>query len=471
MTTANELLAADRAFLWNLERQNPGLHLAGLAKIEGSIERSEVLQQVRRLRRLPRFGLRVEAAPFGAPRWRAADLDPERHVHVAHDGDPAAALDAALTKPLDPSRPLWEVHLLPGHHDSGDALLVKTHLAAVDGLGTNELFDVLFDASATNSRDDPPEQLLAADSVPGTLRNESCSGRRLAEWVEDWTGAGQDLVDGAMRLASEDVRTALLTLNETMPDAALPPLPLPFNRVGKGRRRLIRHEISYADIRTIRSRLGGALSDVVLAMVGGALERYLAGRGLQVAGRHLRIALATDVPGRGGKRRSLLPIEVPLGVGAAHRLRAVHQLARLFRAAHVPDVLTRLARVLQRSGPLAAAAAATTSRLRPPFHLAVANATGPQIPAFLAGRPVIGYTPSWPVGPGQGLSCAFFAYNQLLHVGLTVDEGACPGGAALPDLLAESLSELREAAGSSPRRPVRNPPPPPRPHADQTLET
>ncbi len=44
-------------------------------------------------------------------------------------------------------------------------------------------------------------------------------------------------------------------------------------------------------------------------------------------------------------------------------------------------------------------------------------------------------------------------------------------GAALPELLAESLSELREAAGSSPRRPVRNPPLEPLSHADQTLET
>ncbi len=471
MTTANELLAADRAFLWNLERRNPGLHIAGLARIEGSIGHRELLRQVGRLGRLPRFGLRVETAPFGAPRWRAARFDPEQHVHVAGDGDRVAALGDALTKPLDPSRPLWEVHLLPKHHDYGDALLVKTHLAAVDGLGTSALFDVLFDTRVRNSRDDPSEPLIAVGPLLGARRPENCSGRRLAERIEDWTGAGQDLVGGAMHLASEDVRTALLTLNETMPDAALPPPPLPFNRPGKGRRRLIRHEFSYADIRTIRSRLGGALSDVVLAMVGGALERYLTGRGVPVKGRNLRIALATDVPGRGGKRRSLLPIEVPLGLNAAHRFRSVHQLARLLRAAHVPDVLARLSRVPQRGGRLTAAAAAMTSRIRPSFHLAVANATGPQIPTFLAGRTVIGYTPSWPVGFGQGLSCAFFAYNQLLHVGLTVDEGACPDGDALPDLLAESLSELREAAGSSPRRPVRDSPLAPRPHADQTLET
>ena len=152
MTTANELLAADQAFLWNLERQSPGLHIAGLARVEGGIERNEVLQQVWRLRRLrslrtPRgdHSLRVPALARGAlqsgatrSRCRKPATRPLRST-------------TALTKPLDPSRPLWEVHLLPGHHDSGDALLVKTHLAAVDGLGTNDLFDVLFDTGARNN--------------------------------------------------------------------------------------------------------------------------------------------------------------------------------------------------------------------------------------------------------------------------------------------------------------------------------
>ena len=476
MTTANEALAADRAFLWHLERQSPGLHIAGLARIEGGIERDDVLQQVERLRGLPRFGLRVETSPLGAPpRWRSAPFEPERHVHVAAGSDPAAALHGALEKPLDPKRPLWEAHVLPAYHDGGDALLLKAHLAAVDGLGTNDLFEVLFDSVAARSDENPPE--AEANGRGGkdtgkkdTGRSRAASGRRVAEWVENWAGAGQDLVEGAAQLASEEVLTALLTLNEVMPDAALPPLPLPFNRPVAGHRRLIRSELSYADIRTIRSRLGGALSDVVLAVVGGALDRYLVTRGISTAGRSLRIALAADVPDRGRKRRSMLPVDVPLNVDAAQRLRAVHQLTRLLRAAHVPDVLASLVRVQGVAGPLAAVASAMTSRVRPPFHLTVANATGPQIPMFLAGRPVMSYTPSWPVGIGQGLSCAFFAYNQLLHVGITVNERACPNGAVLPELLAESLGELREAAGSAPRPPIRDAPFPPSSHADQTLE-
>lgn len=471
MTAANEALAADRAVLWNLERHAPGLHIAGLAQLEGQIGPQEVLQQIDRLRRLPQFGLRVETPPFGSPRWRQARLAPERHFHVAANSDPVAALDDALGKPLDSGRPLWEVHLLPGYHEGGDALLVKAHLAAVDGLGTNELFGALFDSSEGAAAGAPEPLPANGDDGPAGSRTATALGGHVAEWLGDWRQAGQDLLAGAVQLASEETRTALLTLSEAMPDAAMAPLPLPFNRSLGGRRRLIRAELSYADVRTIRSRLGGALSDVVLAVVGGALQRYLEGHGTPISGRSLRVALATDIPSRNGQRhRSLLPIEIPLRAGASERMHSVLQLARLMRAAGVASALSRFAGVQRAGGPLAAAATAVSSSARPPFHLTVANATGPQIPQYLAGRAVTGYTPSWPVGFGQGLSCAFFAYNQLLHVGLTVDERACPDAAVLPNLLAESLDELRQAAGSAPRRLVRTAPPSPQPQAVPTLE-
>ena len=453
----------------------------------------------------------MEKPPFGGPRWRPARLEPRKHVRVAGRDDPAAALGAALSQALDPQRPLWELHLLPGFHAGGDALLFKTHPAAVDGLGTGDLFDVLFDSGpgadgasvpdrpdgegssdgngdanhsggangsdgangkgdATASDAGNAATLSSCDDAGNLFRPGVDGGRRMAEWVQDWTGAGQDLFGSAVGLASEDARTAFLTLSETMPDAALPPVPLPFNGPVRGRRRLIRSELSYADVRRVRARLGGALSDVVLAVVAGGLERYLSRRGVPTSRRGLKIALATDVADRGGKRRSLLPVEVPLGIGAAERLGAVRQLTRLLRAARVADALSHLAGVQRATGALAAAGTAVAASIRPPFHLTVANETGPQIPQFLTGRPVVGYTPSWPVGFGQGLSCAFFAYNQLLHVGLTVDERACPDGDELPDLLAESLEELREAAGSPARRPVRSAPPPAL-HADQPLET
>ncbi len=447
MTAPNALLTPDQAVLWNLERRSPGLHVAGLALVSGEIDRQELLHWMTRLRRLPRFALRVERPPYGPPRWRPAPFDLEAHLHVVPNGDPVAAVNEALGKPLDPGRPLWELHLAPGYHDAGDALLVKSHLVAADGLATGDFFHALF-ASGTEV-----DEKKAADPATNGVR----SGERPTEWFENWSRTGQDLLAGLQELSSEKTRTALLTLSETMPDLGLPPLPLPFNGRLGGRRRLIRTAFPYADIRAIRARLGGTLSDVVVALAGGALQRYLTARGLSVQGRSLRVALATDIPEQDRKRRSLLPIEVPLEVGAADRLRSVHQLARLLRAARVADVLSRLTAMQQAAGPLAAAALAMTSSVRPPFHLTVANANGPQIPQFLAGRPLSGYTPSWPLGFGQGLSCAFFAYNQSLHVGLTVDERTCPDAETLPDLLADSFAELHEAAGTVPRRRRRTP--------------
>lgn len=442
MSVADALLTPDQAVLWNLERRSPGLHVAGLALTSGEIDRQELLRWMTRLRRLPRFGLRVEGSRYGPPRWRAAPFELEEHLHVVSNGDPVSALDEALSKPLDPGRPLWELHLAPGYHDGGDALLVKSHLVAADGLATGDFFHALF-ASGTE---------VDEKKAAGPAANGVRSGARPNEWFENWTRTGQDLIAGVQELSSEETRTAFLTLSETMPDLGLPPLPLPFNGQLSGRRRLIRTAFPYGDIRAIRARLGGTLSDLVVALAGGALQRYLTARGVSIHGRSLRVALATDIPEHERKRRSLLPIEVPLEVGAADRLRSVHQLTRLLRAARVADVLSRFTGMQQAAGPLAAAALAMTSSVRPPFHLTVANANGPQIPQFLAGRPLSGYTPSWPLGFGQGLSCAFFAYNQSLHVGLTVDERGCPDAETLPDLLAESFAELREAAGSVSRR-------------------
>ncbi len=469
MTLVNRALPADRALLWDLERHAPGLHIAGLLRLEGELRPRDLLDRLERLRPLPRLGLRIDRPAFGAARWRAGTFEPERHLHVATDDDPETAVARALRRPLDPGRPLWEVHLLPGYDERGDAVFVKAHLAVVDGLGTKELFGTLLGSSETAAvRRVRPRR----GDVDGNGMSTGASRRvdtRVAEWLEDWTRTGQETLAGVRELASDDARTAMLTLSEVMPDIGLPPAPLPFNRADSGRRRLIRAELSYADVRAVRGRLGGTVSDVVLAVVGGALASYLEAHSVSTRGRRLRIALATDLPGGGERRRSLLPIEVPLGVGAAERFAATRHLARLLKAAGIANTLSRLTGPGRAAGPVAAAVAALGSRFRAPFHLTVADANGPQIPQYLAGRRVIGYTPSWPIGLRQGLSCAFLAYNQLLHVGLTVDDRACPDATLLPRLFAESLDELRSAAGGTRRPPV--PAKPSRPEATSIQET
>ncbi len=439
--TSDALLTPDQAALWQLERHSPGLHVAGLALVDGSLDRDELLRWMTRLRRLPRFGLRVESPRFGPPRWREATVDLKQHLQVVSGKGDAAAVEAALAKPLDADRPLWEFTLAPGYHPGGDALLVKSHLVAVDGLGAGDLFHALF-ASGRAVTEKAPESRQARNGRGST---------RAAEWFENLTAPGKGLLAGLGELSSEDARTVFLTLNETMPDIALPPPPLPFNGRLSGRRRLLHCSFDWRDVRSIRRQLGGALSDLVAALAGGAVARYLKRHGKSTRNRNLRIALATDIPDQDGRRRSLVPIEVPLGADATARLRTVHGKARLLRTAGVADVLSRVGGLQSVASPLTAAAAARLSPVRPPFHLTVASANGPQIPQFLAGRPLVSYTPSWPTGLGQGLSCAFFAFHRTLHVGMTVDERACPDADVLPGLFHESFEELCRAADRGPQ--------------------
>ena len=49
------------------------------------------------------------------------------------------------SRPLDRSRPLWEVYLIHGLEDGHKALLTKIHHSLIDGLSGAEIMGVLFD--------------------------------------------------------------------------------------------------------------------------------------------------------------------------------------------------------------------------------------------------------------------------------------------------------------------------------------
>ena len=64
-----------------------------------------------------------------------------------------------LARRLDRSRPLWEVYLVEGLADHQFALVSKTHLALVDGIGTVDIGQVLLDTS--------PEAASTIDAAGG----------------------------------------------------------------------------------------------------------------------------------------------------------------------------------------------------------------------------------------------------------------------------------------------------------------
>ena len=156
------LTALDASFLY-LERPAMHMHVAGLSVLDPSTRpdgrlRFEDVESVfaSRLHLAPRLRQKIEMVPFGLalPVWvddAAFDLD--FHIRRAALPSPGGRVELAeqvqriLSRPLDRSKPLWELYVIEGLEDGHVATLMKVHHAMIDGLSGMHLNAALFDLS------------------------------------------------------------------------------------------------------------------------------------------------------------------------------------------------------------------------------------------------------------------------------------------------------------------------------------
>ena len=164
MPTDTSLSALDAVFL-HLEDQGTPMHLASIGILEGppllnddgSLRLAELrqlvsyrLQFVPRLRQTPHAGLWHQAPPT----WEDDKLFDIRH-HVREcrlpaPGDETQLLQLCgelLARPLERSRPLWELVFVTGLAHERVAVVQKLHHSMADGISTAELATVLLDLS------------------------------------------------------------------------------------------------------------------------------------------------------------------------------------------------------------------------------------------------------------------------------------------------------------------------------------
>ena len=103
---------------------------------------------------VPRYRQRVREVQLqlGRPVW-VDDPDFDLDFHVRELALPPGGAKEKLAeqaariaeRPLDRSRPLWELYLIHGLEDGHKALLTKIHHSLIDGLSGAEIMGVLFD--------------------------------------------------------------------------------------------------------------------------------------------------------------------------------------------------------------------------------------------------------------------------------------------------------------------------------------
>ena len=162
-----QLTSLDAQFL-AIETPRTYGHVGGLAVYDpstapgGDITYEDIRGLVgERLHLLPPFTRRLVPVPLGLdhPYWiEDPDFDLDFHVRDSavapprNDKQLANTVERIFARPLDRSRPLWELYVIHGLEGGRVALLTKIHHAVVDGVSGSEILSTLLDVSPASSR-------------------------------------------------------------------------------------------------------------------------------------------------------------------------------------------------------------------------------------------------------------------------------------------------------------------------------
>jgi diacylglycerol O-acyltransferase len=461
-TNPDRLTGLDSSFL-HLEDGATHMHVAGAAILEGRAPAYDELIEhiVSRLHLVPRYRQRLAFVPFGQGRPVWVD-DPHFNVafHVRHTALPRPGGDEQLkrlcgrifSQALDRSRPMWELWLVEGLADDRFALLSKTHHALVDGISGVDIATVLFDTSPEPAgiaperervpRPLPTDAQLLADALlerataPAEIARSVRAALRGPRQVAAKLGGA---AYGLGAVARAGLRTA-------------PPSPLNV-RIGPHRRfTWVRGDLQ--QFKAVKNALGGTVNDVVLAVVAGALGRYLRRHNEPIDDSVLRamvpVSVRADVErGALGNRVAALWAGLPIGeTDPITRLQTISsEMSGVKESGQAvgAQVLTELTGF---APPTIMAQAARISVHQRMFNLVVTNVPGPQFPLYMLGRRLQEMFPMVPLAANQALGIAIMSYDGQLNFGLNADYDALPDVERLAEDLTDAIAELVQAAAA-----------------------
>jgi diacylglycerol O-acyltransferase / wax synthase len=463
----DRLSALDASFLAQ-EREASHMHVGGLAIFEGAPPRyDDLVEHVSsRLHLVPRYRQKLAESPLetGRPFW-IDDPCLNLHYHVRHTALPHPGSEEQLrvlagrlfSQRLDRSKPLWELWLAQGleAEDGGEgerfALISKSHHAMIDGVAGVDIATVLFDLEPSPAQPPAPER-------EWTPHPEPSAAELVAQNAIDAARRPLSLVGDAARALSRPRRTLAGALEAVegvteVAWAGLNPAPsTPLNVPIGPHRRLLWVRARLSDLKRVKNALGGTVNDVVLAVVTGALRRWLSTRGVRTEGLELRALVpvsirAEDEHGQLGNR--IAAMRGPLPVYADdpfERLAIVREAMRDLKhskQAQGAEVLTALESFAPPTLLAQASRLNFSTRL---FNMIVTNVPGPQFPLYLMGHELREIVPIAFLPEDHALAIAIMSYNGRVDFGLLGDYDAMPDLDDFGMLLEASLGELLAAA-------------------------
>lgn len=488
-----QMTGADASFLY-LETKQAPMHIGSISLydasgVKGGAGFAEVRQGIAdRLHLVRAFRERVVRMPLDLdhPVWiEDPDFNLDYHVHhlsLPRPGNWDALMRLAgriMSRPLDQSRPLWELFFVEGLNIRGlpketFAVILKVHHAAIDGVGGAQLAEALHDTSPRARRPKGAGRRFKPDPVPSEMEMLTrTAGHMLQRPVRIADVVGRTALSVMrMRRTTQD-HDAQAEAAHATEDAELHKLPgfyeaprTPLNGHVTQQRAVGSVICKRADAEAARKLVPGAtLNDVMLTICGGAFRKYLQRRNELPADSLLVLAPVSirtaGQSGAGGNRVSAMVMRIGTDIAdPVERMRAIHEVGAGSKRVHkamgkgtVPAIqealpgaaaipLYRLMGQLQ-----------TVGGLHPLVNFTITNVPGPKKPLYMGGARLIATCGLGPLFEGVGAIVAIFTYADTVTLTITCAQDMMPDVGDVAALIGKDLKTLARKADRLPARP------------------
>jgi WS/DGAT/MGAT family acyltransferase len=480
-----QLSSLDAQFL-AIETPRTYGHVGGFAVYDpstapgGKLELEDICRTVgERLHLLPPFRWRLQTVPFGLdlPYWvEDPDFDLDFHIRdsaVPPPGDDRQAAETVariFARPLDRTRPLWELYLIHGLEGGRVALLSKVHHSLVDGVSGNEILMLLLDDRPEGRDIEKPSGGPAGERVPGELEmlGRGLIGlpgqplralRSLPSALPNLTelpGANAFPAVPALSKGLSHVRQALTAEDDSgileVTSARAPRTP--FNGRISAHRRFSFGQVSLDRVKAIKNELGITVNDVVVALSTSTVRDWLLERDALpeeplVAMVPVSVRGDEDA-GSYGNRISVMVVPIPTDEpDPLRRVLRCHELMQSAKERYNALPANLLTDATSFIPPAVAALAARTTvgilgRTRPPINLVISNVPGPREPLYCAGAQLQANYPVSAVLDGVGLNITVLSYRDHVDFGIVGDRKQVDDTWSLVEGAQRALHELDE---------------------------
>jgi WS/DGAT/MGAT family acyltransferase len=463
-----KLAGLDAGFLYNETPRAPQ-HIASVQVLElpDGVNTTTFIADLKRLlldraHLVSYFTNKLQFVPFQLdhPVWVRDDrfhIDNHvRHAEVASPGGRAefeAKVAELHARPLDRSRPLWELWVLTGLEGGRIAYYNRVHHACLDGVSGQAAVEAIMDVTPEpRTVEPPPADFAQRPARRSTMDLLTGAFENLARFQLRQASRTLDYMETAARLwqRSVDPSKGLGAITERAPLTR-------FNRSVDRARRWATGELPLGEMRSVAKATGTTLNDVFLAVCSGGLRSYLERQGelpreSMIAG----CPVSLRKPGDTSSNNQVSMMLVSFASDEADPMKRLLKIARssrqgkgfvaeLSRSYDADVALPGLPGMMSAAMQLFEAAGVADLALPGvACNTVVSNVPGPRQQLYSLGARVLTHYPvSIPVH-GQGMNITVQSYQDQMFFGITACARTLPDADLLRNDMLAAFVELKE---------------------------